>query len=115
MIKLYYSYGEHRGEDFIRASLLRAFGNNNFIIKRTENGKPYVEDEGVFFSLSHTQGLTICVVSDENIGADVEKIRPVRQKERISLKFMGKDSSFLTDKEFLKMWTAFESLIKYFG
>ena len=100
--------------DFIKKSLFLFSGKNDFLIKRTKNGKPYT-DENIYFSLSHTDGLTVCAVSDGEIGTDAEKIRPVKNKEKILLRFTGEKAQMLTDEDFLKKWTAFESRVKYFG
>lgn len=115
MIKLYYSCKESRGDSFIKEALRRFCGHSDFVIKRTESGKPYIEGETVYVSLSHTDSLTVCAVSDSPIGADAEKIRPVKSKEKILSRYIGEEISEIDDEEFLKMWTAFESHIKYFG
>ena len=54
-------------------------------------------------------------MSDGEIGIDAEKIRPIKNKEKILLRFMGENAQMLTDEDFLKKWTAFESRVKYFG
>ena len=43
-----------------------------------EHGKPYVPGAPFAFSLSHADGLCAAVLSDEPIGLDVERIRPLR-------------------------------------
>ncbi len=40
-------------------------------------GKPYVEGNPVFFSLSHAFPYAVCVVSKSPVGVDIERIRPV--------------------------------------
>ena len=114
MIKLYYTFSNPDSIKFIKKSLFLFSGKNDFVIKRTKNGKPYT-DENIYFSLSHTDGLTVCAVSDGEIGIDAEKIRPIKNKEKILLRFMGENAQMLTDEDFLKKWTAFESRVKYFG
>jgi len=37
------------------------------------NGKPYVEGNSFYFSLSHSGDCAVCVVSDSPVGVDVEK------------------------------------------
>lgn len=115
MIKLYYSYKKHNSEDFIKESLRRFSGKNDFIIARNENGKPYIKDENLFFSLSHTDSFIICGVSDNAVGVDAEKIRSIKNKEKILGKFTGENVQNITDAEFIEKWTAFESRVKYFG
>ena len=58
--------------------------SQNYGIKKSEiefffddNGKPFVKNAGIFISISHSDNLVICAVSDKNIGVDIEKIRKV--------------------------------------
>lgn len=115
MIKLYYTFEKCSSEGFIKEALERFTGKNGFNIKRTANGKPYAQGESVYFSLSHTDSLIICAVSNSEIGLDAEKIRPIKDKGKILRRFMGDNTDSVTDTEFLKKWTAFESRVKYFG
>ena len=113
MIKLYYTFDRVDSEEFIKKSLKKFSGKTDFDIKRTENGKPYADDK-IFFSPSHSHSLTICAVSDENIGADAEKVRSIKNKEKILGKFLS-DKNRCSDEEFFEKWTSFESRVKYFG
>ncbi len=113
MIKLYYTFSNPQSEAFIHSSLSCFTGKDNFSIKRSFGGKPHAE--GVFFSLSHTDGLIACGVSEENIGVDCEKIRKINNKGKILERFLEQKYENITDEEFLKVWTAFESRVKYFG
>ena len=115
MIKLYYSYARHDSEAFIKEALRRFCGKADFVFKRSEKGKPYIQEGKVYFSLSHTDSFTICGVSDRNIGVDAEKIRSIKNKEKILEKFTGEIVRDISDEQFLKKWTAFESRVKYFG
>ncbi len=113
MIKLYYTFSNPESETFIKASLKCFTGKDNFLIKRTQNGKPYTD--GVEFSLSHTDGLTVCVVSENPVGVDCEKVRSINNKERILARFVKMQAENITDKEFFEKWTTFESKVKLFG
>ena len=114
MIKLYYTFSNPDSEDFIQKSLYSFLGTSSFRIKRTENGKPYV-DSDVYFSLSHTKGLTVCAVSRENIGVDAEMLREMKNKEKILKRYHISEKEKVSDKEFFEKWTQFESRIKFFG
>lgn len=114
MIKLYYTFSETGSEEFIKKALKKHSGKDGLVIKRTQNGKPYTDGEK-HFSLSHTQGLTLCAVSDSPIGVDAEKIRKIKNKEKILLRFTNTDAKGIDDTEFLEKWTAFESRVKFFG
>ena len=114
MIKLYYTFSNPDSEAFIKKAL-RAYGiNYEFDIKRSENGKPYIEED-IFFSLSHTDGFTVCAVSDNNIGIDAEKLRSIKNKEKILFRYTGKEYKNVSDTEFFEKWTELESRVKYFG
>ena len=113
MIKLYYTFEKAESEAFIKKSLEKFSGKTGFVIKRTENKKPYVDEE-IFFSLSHSGNFTVCAVSSENIGVDAEKIRSIHNKEKILYKFMSEEKC-TDDEEFFMKWTSFESRVKYFG
>jgi len=114
MIKLYYTFSNIGSTLFIRKALRAFSGENDFVIKRTESGKPYVESD-IHFSLSHTDGLTICAVSDKNIGADAEKVRSIKNKNKILSRFIKTAGKDLNDKEFFEEWTRFESRVKFSG
>jgi len=114
VIKLYYTFSTPDSKDFIKKSLFLFSGKKDFVIKRTKNGKPYT-DGNIYFSLSHTDGFTVCAVSDGEIGIDAEKIRPIKNKEKVLLRFTDEKTQMLTDEAFLEKWTAFESRVKYFG
>ena len=113
MITLYYTFENVKSEDFIKKSLSLFSGKRDFLIKRTANGKPYTD--GAEFSLSHTEGLTVCAVSDSPVGADCEKVRSIKNKERILSRFTKLETENITDKEFFAQWTIFESRVKLFG
>lgn len=114
MIKLYYTFSNPKSETFARRAISAFCSKSAFAIKRTENGKPYT-DAGVHFSLSHTDGLTICAVSYKNVGADAEKLRTVKNKEKILRRYVGEETESISDEEFLRKWTRFESRVKFFG
>ena len=113
MIKLYYTFANPESESFIKKSLKEFFGRDDFAIQRTQSGKPYTDRAE--FSLSHTDGLTVCAVSEAPVGADCEKVRSINNKERILARFAKIQAENVTDKEFFEKWTTFESSVKLFG
>ncbi|MBE6784207.1 MAG: 4'-phosphopantetheinyl transferase superfamily protein [Ruminococcaceae bacterium] len=44
---------------------------------KKEHGKPYASGLAVEFNISHSGDMVVCVVDNEPIGIDVEKIRPI--------------------------------------
>lgn len=98
--------------------------------KRTEKGKPFAVGLSVGFNVSHSENTVICAVSDKNVGADVEVIRPINMKitrvacNESDLLYLFGDNlqnteSVETDRETLKrffeIWTAKEAYFKYTG
>lgn len=114
MIALYYAFGSYNSDSFITNSLIRfTHKNKAFNIIREQGKKPYVSDENLFFSLSHTDGLTVCAVSSRPVGADAEKRRTVKNADKIAARFFHK--RLTDDDDFIAMWTEYESRIKYIG
>ena len=103
--------------------LFRHFGIENPSILKNENGKPYIENDGVHFSLSHTHGLAVCVVADTPVGVDCEKIAP--RSDTDIQKFANRyfveneikllKNSGNTPLGFYKIWTGKEAVIKKRG
>ena len=49
----------------------------NIVFEIAEYGKPYAKDLNVEFNISHSADMVVCVVDDNPVGIDIEKIRPV--------------------------------------
>ena len=83
---------------------------------RSGNGKPEVLNSPLHFNLSHSGDFVLCAVSEAEIGADIEVMRPVSPKliARVCTaeekEFIGKD-----ERIFFQIWTAKEALAKYYG
>lgn len=87
---------------------------------RTEKGKPYLSNAPLHFSLSHSGNYVLCAVHAAPIGADLERLRPIRpelcrrvctEEEKIFVHPRGKFDS----TRFLQVWTAKEALLKQCG
>ena len=95
---------------------------SSLIFKTEKNGKPYVEGENVFFSVSHSGNMVLCGVSDSPIGVDIQKIDNFNHD--IIARFFGKNEqrAILSMKDndakknmFYKIWTLKESYSKMTG
>lgn len=106
---------------YLLNKLLLQAGKTQTRIETTENGKPFLSEEGLYISISHSDEAVVCVLSETPVGIDVEKIKPVSQKlieyvctqrEREYV-FSGKD---VVDDEatqrFFAVWTAKEAFYK---
>lgn len=84
-----------------------------------EYGKPYLKYGGAFFSLSHSGRLAFCALSDREIGADIQQIRPYNS--RLALRFLTAgereyiESCQDMDRAFTYVWAIKESYIKAVG
>lgn len=79
-------------------------------ISRTEHGKPYIHGCDVHFSLSHTNGICMCAVSHNEIGADAEKMRDVGLNIH---KRIASDRDDLPSP--IHIWSAKEAFLKLTG
>jgi phosphopantetheine--protein transferase-like protein len=86
---------------------------------RDERGKPMLKDDRCRISLSHTAGLILTALSENNIGIDCEKIRkyPERVADRCFSENEKKalESSGSRDREFFIIWTMKEAALKLDG
>ena len=58
-------------------------------------GKPYFpEHPEVHFNISHSSGAVLVGVSDQEIGVDIERIRPVGQRMMVRLAHVSTEEAF---------------------
>lgn len=98
---------------------------NDIKINFTKNEKPYIENEeykNIFFNISHSKDKAIIVISNEEVGCDIEKIKDF--DINIAKRFFTKKEYELIDgifdkekqkKIFYKIWTMKESYLKQKG
>ena len=86
-----------------------------------DGGKPYFENSDVFFNISHSNGFTVCASGDSCLGIDVEKLRPIPDRDRLATRYFCKEEkdyiegSADRDTSFWRIWTRKEAYIKYLG
>ncbi len=93
------------------------------IIDVTDRGKPFARDLPVEFSISHSGEYVLCAISDSPVGADIERIRSV--KERLVRRVCTADEwNFVSQpgiseqektERFFRVWTAKEAYFKCLG
>lgn len=59
------------------------------VIKRLESGKPVFTNIPYYFNISHSCGRAVCVLSDVEVGADIEFIKKVRAFDLIAENFFA--------------------------
>lgn len=85
-----------------------------------EKQKPYLKNHpGLFFNLSHSEEMVMCIVSDCEVGCDIEKIKESRTDvaERYFTAEENRAIKSAEDKKemFFRIWTLKESYIKALG
>ncbi|MBQ3041498.1 MAG: 4'-phosphopantetheinyl transferase superfamily protein [Clostridia bacterium] len=103
--------------------MLDDIGIEIYEILYNENGKPYLKDEDIHFSISHTDGLVAVCISDSPVGIDCEKINPSYKEkiEHFSKRYFKENEADLIKSsddmllEFYKVWTTKEAYIKKHG
>lgn len=96
--------------------------NAPIIVSRDEYGKPHIlGTDGVYVSVSHSDGLCLVAVARYEIGIDLEKKdRPVKNPLSLAKRYFCEDEiAFLgdtpTEAAFTDMWVAKEALSKLIG
>lgn len=92
------------------------------IILKNENGKPYIQNHPEFhFNISHSGEWTVLAVSDNEVGVDIQIIKPIRnnlakrfftRRENQKLEQLNNEEFFT---EFTRMWTLKEARTKVTG
>ena len=84
-----------------------------------ENGKPSFKNSKYFFNTSHSGKYALCVISDKEVGCDIEEIK--EYKEKVAKRFFTtKENEYLDltndkDELFYRLWTIKESYSKCIG
>ena len=98
-------------------------------IEYKENGKPYLKDCKLYYNISHTKKYVAVVVSDREVGIDVETIRErwikrYQQLENLANKILSNKEKIIFDLKdtiddkaayFTEIWTKKESYVKTTG
>ena len=98
--------------------LLAEFGYTDQDLFYDDFGKPHLKDDR-YISITHSFNFSAIIVSENKVGIDIEKQRPIITK--IASKFVGFEFEYLkTDqddyvKELTVIWCAKESLFKLFA
>lgn len=95
----------------------KPFSENDIV--KTANGKPYLSDNSLYFSISHCDGLVVCALADTPVGVDCESIR--RTSNAVMKRCYGdSETSYVltsadSDNSFSRLWTLKESYVKMTG
>ncbi|MBQ7340929.1 MAG: 4'-phosphopantetheinyl transferase superfamily protein [Oscillospiraceae bacterium] len=67
-------------EGLLQTLLREHYGITNAKLHRASNGRPYLANSHLHISLSHSDQMVACAVSEDPVGIDIEKIRPMSLK-----------------------------------
>lgn len=98
----------------LRNAISEIYGKCDYEISYTENGKPTLPF--CKFSLSHSEDFAACVISDKDIGIDIEKVRTVKKGSNLHF-LTAEEIEFLKSSKdysasFIYLWTRKEALLK---
>lgn len=85
-----------------------------------ENGKPYVVNSDIEFSISHSGTVAVCAISDKPVGIDIERIRDANINVAKRL-FAPDEQKYVFEKwslskqRFFEIWTRKEAYVKMLG
>ena len=82
----------------------------------SDKGKPFAKGLDVHFNVSHSAGIVVCAVSDNEIGIDIEKIKPINPEA--AKKFACPDElEYISSHKngFFEIWTLKEAYFKCIG
>ncbi|MCD8307233.1 MAG: 4'-phosphopantetheinyl transferase superfamily protein [Clostridia bacterium] len=114
-VTLYENLSRDEAHAEIRKTLAKKLGYEPEIL-RTEKGKPYVKDNPLYFSVSHSQNKTVLAVSDAPVGIDMEIFPSGKSYAHIARHLSERErSETQTERDFYTHWTVKEAYIKMLG
>jgi 4'-phosphopantetheinyl transferase len=83
-------------------------------------GKPYLKDvSGIYFSISHSGSMAMCVIDEKEVGADIQIVKPLGDKvAELVLSDQEKRAYYDSGNHkdlFYKIWVLKEAYLKYKG
>lgn len=91
------------------------------VFYKNEHDKPYLKDLPCCFNISHSGNFVVCAISENEIGIDIEKIRPIDLKiakrvfNEIELKLLFTTPNENQQDIFFSLWTEKEAILKCIG
>jgi 4'-phosphopantetheinyl transferase len=111
------------GRAVLRCLLSRHFGvePRAFCFKVRENGKPFLPQSDIHFSVSHSGEVVAIALAASEVGVDIEAKHHIPETAAIAARFFSKDEAervrAATDAthEFFRIWTMKEAVAKAVG
>lgn len=115
-MKIYCTFQKTDSHDFLFRVLENFYGIPPQPLLYNENGKPYLPENPVYFSLSHSREATAVAVASSPVGLDAEYLKKQRNYAFIKNRLSAEERAEITDQTaFYKNWTAKESYVKFLG
>ena len=119
-------YPHLSGRELTDALIGRCLGREDVRITRDEKGKPSVTfpegcapAEGNFISVSHSEGTFALIVSDRNVGLDIQYARKIDSGKIARRYFSEEEAAYIaadgSGDRFFELWTRKEAYSKYTG
>lgn len=96
---------------YLLTKMLKQFNIELPNIKISPNGKPFFEKSNIFFNYSHTQKYIACVISNYEIGIDIEETNRIIS-DNISKKYLN---GTIDNKKRIEQWVRKEAYSKMKG
>ncbi len=112
----YYSFSKTSKE--LLEIALKEEGITSYKILKSKNGKPYLENSNIFYNISHKNKMVGLIISNSEVGLDIEYIDTESIKRQSTLKYFFTEKereSITNNEELLTLWTKKESYIKLNG
>ncbi|CCZ58717.1 putative phosphopantetheinyl transferase [Clostridium sp. CAG:710] len=112
----YYSFSKTSKE--LLEIALREEKITSYKISESINGKPYIDNSNIFYNISHKNKMVGLIISDSEVGLDIEYIDTENIKRKSTLKYFFTEKereSITNNEELLTLWTKKESYIKLNG
>lgn len=90
----------------------------SYKISESINGKPYIDNSNIFYNISHKNKMVGLIISDSEVGLDIEYVDTENIKRKSTLKYFFTEKereSIANNEELLTLWTKKESYIKLNG
>lgn len=86
---------------------------NTTIFKYNEYKKPYIDNK--YFNISHSNDYVVLIVSDDEVGIDIETNRNINEKLIDYVLNEEEKKTLKNNNDFIKIWTKKESIVKCLG
>lgn len=104
------------GRKLLQKGIKNILGEDNFQLDFNENGKPYLKEHPHFhFNISHSKCTVAVAFGSNELGLDIERIRPVNPKVAERFFTINEREQIKTPADFFTVWTKKEAAIKKEG